>query len=162
MQHGTFWLISKHKLDQIYELHCHLKLWILLQGKQNIYLLPKISKFSFITILRAFTSTSIGRFPSVVCLCDLERGLNQLSDLMALQLGFWLQEQRGGGDSCISHGVLVYVVRGVHQGLSLFSHFCFPKTFPAEDTELLWQLYRELYQCVCSFCAAFFSYSKTL
>lgn len=36
--------------------------------------------------------TSPGCFPSVVCLCDLDRGFNQLSDLLTLQLGFWLQE----------------------------------------------------------------------
>lgn len=63
-------------------------------------------------------SIYVGHFPSVVCLCDLDWGLNQLSDPLTLQLGFWLQDQRGagGGDGAgVSHGLLV---EGCRRGYS--------------------------------------------
>lgn len=66
-----------------------------------------------------------------MCLCDLDRGLNQLSDLMILQLGFWLQQQRGGGGTGVSHGVLVMGVRGTSGVESVFP-VLFPKRFPTE------------------------------
>lgn len=134
--------------------------FLLQDRKNNTFLLLNMSKFSFITTVRAFMLTSPGCFPSVVCLCDLDRGFNQLSDLLTLQLGFWLQEHWGGGGCEVSHGVVVDGCRegGVHQGLNLFSQFCFPKRFPTEfpvekiqtvkATELLWQmcqLFRVLY-----------------
>lgn len=91
-------------------------------------------KFCFIIILRTCVNIySIGPFPSVVHLCDLDQGLNQLGDLMNPQLGFWLWEQRGReGGTAASHGDLVDGRQGVHQGLNLFSQFCFPKRLPTE------------------------------
>ncbi len=114
-----------------------------------MFLQPKISKFSFITIVRAFTSTSIGRFPSVVCLCDLNRGLNQLSDLMTLQLGFWLQEQTRGGDSGVSHGDLVGGCQGGTSGVESV----FPVLFPSKDSLLRTQSYCD--SCTKNFTSVF-------
>lgn len=131
-------------------------------------------KFSVITIVRTSTECQlpIGRFPSVVCLCDLAQELNQLSDLMTLQLGFWLQAHRGGGGGDgVSHEALVNCRQAVHQGLNLFSQFCFPKGFSAgfllsrcEDPHCQGQRpavtvvpdictphMKKQHQCVCSF-----------
>lgn len=42
-------------------------------------------------MLKTLTWTFDGHLLSVVCLCDLDEGLKQLSDLQTLQLGFWQQ-----------------------------------------------------------------------
>lgn len=71
------------------------------------------------------------------CLCVF---MYQLSDLMADQLE--LVSPRGGGGSGVSHEALVDGCRwgGLHQGLNLFSQFCFPKRFPTEVFLSRWDL----------------------
>lgn len=88
--------------------------------------MPKMCKFIFITVLR--TSTSAGCFPTVVYLCDLDRELNQLSDLMTLQLDFWLQEH----SYVVSHGVLVDGC----QGGNIRGLICFPSSVSPKDSLL--------------------------
>lgn len=78
--------------------------------------------------------------------------LNRLSDLMTIQLGFWLQEQKGVGAPVLSHGVLHEGCQGGTSGVDtvfpvLFPHkstdwgFLFPKNIQTvKGTELPWYL----------------------
>ena len=98
--------------------------------KNNKFLLPNMSLFSFITTVWTFMLTSPGCFPSVVCLCDLDRGFNQLSDLLTLQLGFWLQKHWGGGGCEVSHGVVVDGCRRGSTGVESVFPVLFPQKIP--------------------------------
>lgn len=76
----------------------------------------RMNKFSFNNPQNSYVSLYWFVFPVLCVYVTWTGGLNQLSDLMIFQLGFWLQQQRGGGGSGVSHGVLVMGVRGYIRG----------------------------------------------
>lgn len=85
-------------------------------------------------------STSSGCFPTVLCLCDLDRGIESAggpydSPAGCLAAGAETRRrQREVEEEALRFpmGLWWMDVRREHQGLNLFSHFCFPKRFPAE------------------------------
>lgn len=117
-------------------------------------------------MLETLTWTFNRHLLSVVCLCDLDEGLKQLSDLQTLQLGFGSsrrEEQRGeGGDNGVSHGVLVGGCQGYIRG-----GICFPSSVSTKHSPLSFsfpegniQIAKLTVVLWCYFTGVFFKYRK--